>query len=491
MRRFPAPTSPSLSTLHLTRPLYAQILHQRFHLPRPFASVDWIPSSVKEGTDEWRRKDVGMKVVVGFEMAYQASKRTENDGTAFWRKVDEAIAQAGEGGGSQLAEEDSDAWLTVDEAELNDLMSSKVGSNGKPATGQADGDEDDEDEKMAEAEATKMRSFASQLEGFIDGEGAFDGALMDDDELSLDASSDSEQDDLAADLDMLDDEGKVTPGKGKRARMDEGERQKRMDGLVHGLEEGEWGAKDMEAPDAKMTAAVDKVEDKPADVEMIDAEIGSSAALADSAKTKRGSTNGKPSDVPAPRLARPTYDGVVDESSEDEDDDPDDPFRPGGPGLAALDEEGKLREDKGEDVDMGGEEEEFLAFARDALGLTEEQYEGILESRRKKGGAYMTIWGLICQADVRLLSVQPTCPQVRKRRSRRRLARHDPTPPSLQRPQRRQQRRSSTRAKAKATAKGCDSQNPRNRLRSLHRRTRPTRRRPNRRGTRTWRRLMR
>lgn len=406
MRRFPPSSTPSLTTLHLTRPLYAQLLHQSFHLPKPFAAVNWLPSSgaeaVKEGSDEWRRRDVGMKVVVGFEMAYDASKRSESQDTAtwqdvpFWRRVDQAIgaSDAGNDGMTGVAAEDSDAWLTVSESQFDGLMSSKAPTLDPSAGGE---DKMDEDEKVAEEQAGKMRDFAQRLEGFVSGKGAFEGATMDedsDDSSDEDDDKDSEQEDLAADLDMLDDQGKVRPGKGKRAKMEAGERRKRMDGLVQGLEEGEWGAKVQTngREEEKQTGSGLEEGSKgkeTGEVEMVDAEIGSSAAMAD-VKTSGDKTKTAPPRVSSPRLARPTYDGVVDDSSDEEgDEDPDDPFRPGGPGLATIDEqdvvEKQRREEEEGEVDMGGEEEEFLAFARDALGLTEEQYEGILESRRKKG----------------------------------------------------------------------------------------------------------
>ena len=40
----------------------------------------------------------------------------------------------------------------------------------------------------------------------------------------------------------------------------------------------------------------------------------------------------------------------------------------------------------GDDMDMGEEMDEFLKFATETLGLTEEQYGRILGERRERGG---------------------------------------------------------------------------------------------------------
>ena len=82
----------------------------------------------------------------------------------------------------------------------------------------------------------------------------------------------------------------------------------------------------------------------------------------------------------APKLTSNKYDGASsDESSEEEVE-----------GEEGLAEEG---EDEGEDgpsvvqeVDMGEEMDEFLKFATETLGLSEEQYGKILGERKSRGG---------------------------------------------------------------------------------------------------------
>ena len=57
------------------------------------------------------------------------------------------------------------------------------------------------------------------------------------------------------------------------------------------------------------------------------------------------------------------------------------------PQIIELDDD---RDEEG-DVDMGGQEEEFLKFTREALGITDDQWDSILSSRRDRGGAYTLV----------------------------------------------------------------------------------------------------
>jgi len=57
MSRFP-PNSAVLATVKMTRTAYAQLSGQKFFPPKVFGQ--WKES---EGSDTWRRKDIGMKIV--------------------------------------------------------------------------------------------------------------------------------------------------------------------------------------------------------------------------------------------------------------------------------------------------------------------------------------------------------------------------------------------------------------------------------------------
>lgn len=45
----------------LTRPLYSQLLLQKFYAPKPFEKVGW--NEGKLGDEDVRRRDLGMKIV--------------------------------------------------------------------------------------------------------------------------------------------------------------------------------------------------------------------------------------------------------------------------------------------------------------------------------------------------------------------------------------------------------------------------------------------
>ncbi|KAF8489579.1 SGT1 protein-domain-containing protein [Gautieria morchelliformis] len=73
MARFP-PDSSVLATVTMTRTAYAQLMGQRFHPPKAFGQF-----KEKEGSSEWRWRDIGMKIACGFEMIYQETgSRHEN-----------------------------------------------------------------------------------------------------------------------------------------------------------------------------------------------------------------------------------------------------------------------------------------------------------------------------------------------------------------------------------------------------------------------------
>ncbi|KAL5534603.1 hypothetical protein ACEPAG_1066 [Sanghuangporus baumii] len=68
MSRFPPQTS-MLSPVRMTRTAYAQLSGQKFHPPKAFGQF-----KEREGTREWKWRDIGMKIACGFEMLYQESK---------------------------------------------------------------------------------------------------------------------------------------------------------------------------------------------------------------------------------------------------------------------------------------------------------------------------------------------------------------------------------------------------------------------------------
>lgn len=142
------------------------------------------------------------------------------------------------------------------------------------------------------------------------------------------------------------------------------ERAARLETLVAPLDSADWGQRTSTAPPLSSAAQAQEVEAE------------------DKAR--------------APRLPRDNYDGA----SEDDDEESGDEVMEGEEGLAGLDgsdvegEEGPAvvgGEDGDEEMNMEEEMDEFLKFATETLGLTEEQYKGILGERRERGGEFRFI----------------------------------------------------------------------------------------------------
>jgi hypothetical protein len=92
--------------------------------------------------------------------------------------------------------------------------------------------------------------------------------------------------------------------------------------------------------------------------------------------TETGSLHTLSRPVRAPILTRDRYEGV------DSDDDTDEENEP-------VDEEEEEEQPQlvGEvEVDMAEEEEEFLEFSRQALGISDEHWQQILRERKDRGG---------------------------------------------------------------------------------------------------------
>lgn len=99
----------------------------------------------------------------------------------------------------------------------------------------------------------------------------------------------------------------------------------------------------------------------------------------------RDTSDGHPTDASSsmpsrpirpPILPRNVFDGVDSDDESDEDD----------PVVDEEDEEEQPQVVGEVEIDMGEEEDEFIEFARHALGVSDEQWKEILEERRERGG---------------------------------------------------------------------------------------------------------
>ncbi len=101
---------------------------------------------------------------------------------SFSTQVNIAITRAGEVPYMPDLEEDTDEWLNIDaddlDAKLAETMKvSKDVPKGKEQADAMDVDQSDED-AVAQAQADKLKGFAKKVEKFVEGEGALEGAML-------------------------------------------------------------------------------------------------------------------------------------------------------------------------------------------------------------------------------------------------------------------------------------------------------------------------
>ncbi|KAI0322311.1 SGT1-domain-containing protein [Amylostereum chailletii] len=420
MSRFP-PSSSCLGTIWMTRTAYAQVVGQKFYPPKIFGQ-----SQEKEGSQTWRWKDIGMKIACGFEMLYQDSKgrldgsnttaatlrasaearkdalrrdmdyvkyaqslvsagyfRGEVEGSQLWKEledqavdvylhtkqeddssrptfasmVNEAISKADNLSLQHNDEpEDSDDWLNVDAQDFDTLLQARLGLK-NPGSDLASNDAMDVDKldaRVAKDQSARLQDLAKKVENFLDGKGNIEGAVFDDEQSSDDEMSELSDEPFSESSTDSDDEGEPTTGNSTA-------RQEAMEKLVPGIDPSEYGKMppSFHSNSQRVTATTvdnDVVGDIPGN------------------PTTSGSTlPQKP--IRAPILMRDTYEGVDSDDETDEEDEPGD----------EEDEEDRPQVIGDVEVDMGEEEEEFLEFSRQALGISDDQWADILQERKNRG----------------------------------------------------------------------------------------------------------
>jgi hypothetical protein len=292
-------------------------------------------------------------------------------------------------GNAEVLQEDDDSWLYIDEARLESMLKrqrrpvqvEEGDEDMRTISDHEGGDDDDDDEKVAAREAKRLQAMAERFESFIEGKGSLEGATLDDEMSEDDDDSDGEDEDDGLQEDLV---------AGTSNKLSEKEKQARLGKLVPGLGAEEWGA---EAAQKQKAAVKKAADDTPGSAS---SQLAEAAAAAKSSVAAEESSVSKAS-LAAARLSEADHlDGVSDSSdSEDEGPRKPDPFMgAGGPSinrdslveLDDEDDEGPLVVDGEDEFQLDESEmEEFLKFTKDALGLTEEQYSNIVESRKKRG----------------------------------------------------------------------------------------------------------
>jgi len=138
------------------------------------------------------------------------------------------------------------------------------------------------------------------------------------------------------------------------------EKQAEMDKLVPALEPSDYG---------KMPASYHSNSQRVAPASI------ATNSVRDSNLTSRPHTDGKTKPLRPPIIPRDTYDGVDSDDETDEDDQGDESEEERPQVIGEI------------EIDMEEEEEEFLEFSRQALGISNEQWQEILEDRKNRGGA--------------------------------------------------------------------------------------------------------
>ncbi|THH02483.1 hypothetical protein EW026_g363 [Hermanssonia centrifuga] len=423
MSRFPPePSVPT--TVRMTRTAYAQLVGQKFYPPKIFPR--W---SEAEGTSEWRWRDVGMKIVSSqlynllaydlqtfrgefaggskiipkLEARKEALQRNpdyqkyienltssgyfkgELEGSQLWNELADRAANAfvearrdddtnrpsfasqadaaavkGNLASTRDLPEDSDEWLNVTAEDFDAMLEKSTGksqskveqSSDEAMDVDTDGNIEEEEEKVAREQASRLKDLAKKVEDFVEGKGDVEGAVFEDEVLSdgeLGEDSDDSDDMATSDEDEDEDVQQVT-------------RKEAMDRLVPGIDPSEYG---------KMPATFHSNSQRVAPT-TVETEIREE-------KPEEGSDN-QPYMRPIrpPILPRDEYEGVV-----DSDDETDEEGEGGG-------EDEESDEDKpqvvGEvEIDMEEEQDEFLEFARHALGVSDEQWNEIVKDRQSRG----------------------------------------------------------------------------------------------------------
>ncbi|KAF8263515.1 SGT1 protein-domain-containing protein [Lactarius quietus] len=388
MARFP-PQPCLLRTLRLTRTAYAQLVGQKFYPPRIFGR--W---QEKEGKPEWKRKDLGMKIACGFEMLYQEGRSREEigfDGSStavqaqkdalqrdpeFIKYVNSIQAAGyfrGEMEGSQLWDALESKAIAVflqsrreDDASRPSFASqvdAAIANAADPTPSQdprilmtgllLEMDSEDEEHDTTHAQVAKLKDLANKVDEFVAGKGDVEGAMFDDEQSSGDEASDF-SDGESSEVDSDDEDA------ARAARQDA------LDKLVPGIEPSEYGRMPSSFYDRSQRIAPAAPEDEDT--------VAEAATLA--TETDTGLPPTQPRHSRAPLLTRDQYEGVDSDDDTDETEELD--------GLA--DEDDEQPELVGEiEVDMAEEEEEFLEFSRQALGITDEHWQQILQERRDRG----------------------------------------------------------------------------------------------------------
>ncbi|WWC66704.1 uncharacterized protein I206_100608 [Kwoniella pini CBS 10737] len=359
-----------------------------------------------EGSEKWQIRE--KEAIKGYQSIKSADTAAQRPSFAYL--VDTAISSSSDDPAEALTVdkaylEDSESWLEVSPDELDGMMmraSGRAGSSVIPG--------ENEKIEIGEEHGQALQDLAKKVENFVGGQGDMTGARFED-ELSDDDMDDSEDD--------SDDERNM------RQAL-EADKESRMKNLVPSLPAEEWGSKAHPQGTSSSTSVVMEHDD------MSEKTIPKSMKPNQKKEVKFDHKDINSSSMRPPKFAKQEYDGVVSDSS-DEGDESESELPPVGtlgrkiaqmkwsegdiaePKIqeinddedgradqldldeemqrrvwgdsADIDDDGKEEEeeDDGMDLVMEEEQEDFLKFAKDALGINDDLWKGILGDRQARG----------------------------------------------------------------------------------------------------------
>jgi len=270
--------------------------------------------------------------------------------SSFASEVDAVMSIAG-GVFVCTKDEDSDAWLNIDASDF-DAMLEKNLSQAPSKPDEASGTEEDRVEKE---QVSRLHNLAMKVEEFVEGQGDIEGARFHDEEFSEGELSDDDDDTGSSsemeDVDMVDESPEAEDAQRKAA----------MEKLVPAIDPSEYGKMPPSFHSNSQRVARTTVETDVTE------------------ESERPEAGGQRISVPMMRPIRPPiiprdeYEGVDsdDESEEEIQDDESEDDKPQVVGEI--------------EIDMEEEQEEFLEFARQALGVSDTQWDEIVKDRQSRG----------------------------------------------------------------------------------------------------------
>ncbi|KAG8975004.1 hypothetical protein FRB90_009668, partial [Tulasnella sp. 427] len=265
--------------------------------------------------------------------------------------------------------EDSDEWLNVSPEDLDATLAEAGGEPGAGTLGMdIDGGRELDEDQKAEMQAKKLGKLAKKVEAFVEGRGDLEGAVFEDDEMS--DNDNLEELSLSDPSSSDDDEPKPTAA----------ERQKAMDALVAPLDPEDYGklpAMEVPSPLSEAPEAKKSSSQRTAPVTL--------------ETETRTLPTGETRKIRKPILMRDKFDGVDSDDETTSEEEEEESRR----AADAWREEGDESDDEAPqvvggishdiDINMEEEEEEFLKFSREALGISEDQWDAILTERKGRG----------------------------------------------------------------------------------------------------------